>query len=36
VNIVAIAIILVLVRRFRNQICAAHARHLHIEGEALK
>ena len=32
VNIVAIAIILVLARRFRNQICAAHARQLHVEG----
>ena len=32
VNIVALAIILVLVRRFRNQICAAHARQLHVEG----
>jgi hypothetical protein len=26
VNMVAMAIILVLARRFRNQICAAHAR----------
>ena len=32
VNIVALAIILVLVRRFRKQICAAHARELHVEG----
>ena len=32
VNIVALAIILVLVRRFRKQICAAHARQLHVEG----
>ena len=32
VNIVALAIILVLVRRFRNQICAEHARQLHVEG----
>jgi hypothetical protein len=31
VNIVALAIILVLVRRFRKQICAAHARQLHVE-----
>jgi hypothetical protein len=30
VNMVAMAIILVLARRFRNQICAAHARQLHI------
>jgi uncharacterized protein with PQ loop repeat len=30
VNIVALAIILVLARRFRNQICAAHARQLHV------
>ena len=30
VNVVALAIILVLVRRFRNQICAAHARQLHL------
>jgi uncharacterized protein with PQ loop repeat len=30
VNMVALAIILVLVRRFRNQICAAHARQLHV------
>lgn len=35
VNIVALAIILVLARRFRNQICAAHARQLHVEGEGL-
>jgi hypothetical protein len=32
VNMVALAIILVLARRFRNQICAAHARQLHVEG----
>ena len=32
VNVVALAIILVLVRRFRKQICAAHARQLHVEG----
>ena len=32
VNIVALAIILVLARRFRNQICAAHARELHVVG----
>jgi uncharacterized protein with PQ loop repeat len=32
VNVVALAIILVLARRFRNQICAAHARQLHVEG----
>lgn len=30
VNLVALAIILVLARRFRSQICAAHARQLHI------
>jgi uncharacterized protein with PQ loop repeat len=30
VNVIALAIILVLARRFRNQICAAHARQLHI------
>ena len=30
VNMVAIAIILVLARRFRNQICAAHAHQLHV------
>jgi hypothetical protein len=30
VNLVAMAIILVLARRFRNQICAAHARQLHV------
>jgi uncharacterized protein with PQ loop repeat len=30
VNIVALVIILVLARRFRNQICAAHARQLHV------
>jgi uncharacterized protein with PQ loop repeat len=30
VNLVALAIILVLARRFRNQICAAHARQLHL------
>ena len=29
VNLVALAIILVLARRFRDQICAAHARRLH-------
>lgn len=29
-NLIALAIILVLARRFRNQICAAHARQLHI------
>jgi hypothetical protein len=28
-------IILVLARRFRNQICAAHARQLHVEREGL-
>jgi len=27
---VAMAIILVLARRFRNQICAVHARQLHV------
>jgi hypothetical protein len=31
VNLVAMAIILVLARRFRNQICAAHARQLHVQ-----
>ena len=35
VNLVALAIILVLARRFRDQICAAHARQLHVEGEGL-
>jgi uncharacterized protein with PQ loop repeat len=35
VNLVAMAIILVLARRFRNQICAAHARQLHVVGEGL-
>ena len=30
VNVVALAIILVLARRFRDQICAAHARQLHV------
>ena len=30
VNMVALAIILVLARRFRNQICAVHARQLHL------
>ena len=30
VNIIALAIILVLARRFRNQICTAHARQLHV------
>jgi uncharacterized protein with PQ loop repeat len=30
VNLVALAIILVLARRFRDQICAAHARQLHV------
>jgi uncharacterized protein with PQ loop repeat len=30
VNIVALVVILVLARRYRNQICAAHARQLHI------
>ena len=30
VNMVALAIILVLARRFRNQICAEHARQLHV------
>ena len=29
-SMVALAIILVLARRFRNQICAAHARQLHV------
>jgi hypothetical protein len=35
VNLVAMAIILVLARRFRDQICAAHARQLHVVGEGL-
>lgn len=30
VNLVALAIILVLARRFRDQICAVHARQLHV------
>ena len=30
VNMVAMAIILVLARRFRNQICAVHARQLQV------
>jgi uncharacterized protein with PQ loop repeat len=30
VNLVALAIILVLARRFRDQICAAHARQLQV------
>ena len=30
VNMVDLAIILVLARRFRSQICAAHARQLHV------
>ncbi|MET3997769.1 hypothetical protein ABID65_009452 [Bradyrhizobium sp. S3.9.2] len=30
VNIIALAIILVLARRFRNHICTAHARQLHV------
>jgi uncharacterized protein with PQ loop repeat len=30
VNLVALAIILVLARRFRDQICAAHASQLHV------
>ena len=30
VNMIALAIILVLARRFRNQICAVHARQLHV------
>jgi len=30
VNIVALGVILVLARRFRNHICAAHARQLHV------
>lgn len=34
VNVVALAIILVLARRFHDQICAAHADQLHV-GEAL-
>jgi uncharacterized protein with PQ loop repeat len=32
VNVVALAIILVLARRFRKQTCATHARQLHVEG----
>jgi uncharacterized protein with PQ loop repeat len=35
VNIVALAIIL-LARRFRNQICAVHARQLHVEGSSVR
>jgi uncharacterized protein with PQ loop repeat len=35
VNLIALAIILVLARRFRNQICAEHARQLHVRGQAL-
>ena len=31
VNMIALAIILVLARRFRNQICTAHARQLHVQ-----
>jgi len=34
VNIVALAIILVLARRYRNQICTAHALQLHIHEQA--
>lgn len=30
VNLAALAIILVLARRFRDQICAEHARRLHV------
>jgi uncharacterized protein with PQ loop repeat len=30
VNMIALAIILVLARRFRNQICTAHASQLHV------
>ena len=30
VNLIALAIILVLARRFRNQICATHASQLHV------
>ena len=30
VNVIALVVILVLARRFRNQICAAHARQLHL------
>ena len=36
VNMVAMAITLVLARRFRNQICAAHARQLHVREGGLK
>jgi uncharacterized protein with PQ loop repeat len=32
VNMVALAIILVLARRFHDQVCAAHARQLHVRG----
>ena len=35
VNMIALAIIMVLARRFRNQICAAHADQLHVQGQAL-
>jgi uncharacterized protein with PQ loop repeat len=31
VNIIALAIILVLARRFRNQICSAHAQQFHVK-----
>jgi len=31
-SVITLAIILVLARRFRNQICAAHARQLHVVG----
>ena len=31
VNMIALVIILVLARRFRNQICTAHARQLHVQ-----
>ena len=36
VNVVALAIILVLARRFRNQICAAHAHQLHAESTSVR
>ena len=31
VNILALAVILILVRRFRKQICAEHAHQLHLD-----
>ena len=31
VNVIALVVILVLARRFRNQICTTHARQLHVK-----